>query len=318
MQPERVQRRQRRQILVAGLGIGAEHGVPAVGAVADQREAEARRERDREDPHDKAGGIAAAAQQRHRGDRRDCDNRKADQCVCIDMRIPEREERRQRGAETSPGRPVDQPEADGDEPDYSQDDRGPGPGSLVHPLDFSISSQLAASGSSSIDVVLPVLDEARPSPCSGGISCPVPSPRRGQRVERRLGCDGGRARRAVVSEPRRGFGAACLAGSTPRPDIVCFMDCDGSFDPSELRGRGARRVGQADLVLGARVACGARGRPCAGRATAARLMVRRRTGLDARHRPDAGGAARRAARARSARPPLRLAARDGSRAPPPD
>ena len=39
----------------------------------------------------------------------------------------------------------------------------------------------------------------------------------------------------VVSEPRRGFGAACWAGLTAaESELVCFMDCDGSLDPAEL------------------------------------------------------------------------------------
>ncbi len=42
----------------------------------------------------------------------------------------------------------------------------------------------------------------------------------------------------VVSEPRRGYGAACLAGIAALrqapPDIVVFVDADGSDDPSEL------------------------------------------------------------------------------------
>ena len=47
-------------------------------------------------------------------------------------------------------------------------------------------------------------------------------------VARRLGA-------RVVSEPRRGFGAACWAGlSAARSELVCFMDCDGSLDPGEL------------------------------------------------------------------------------------
>lgn len=59
----------------------------------------------------------------------------------------------------------------------------------------------------------------------------------------------------VVHEPRRGFGAACWAGlMRSGAEIVCFMDCDGSLDPSDLP-RLAEEVseGNADLVLGARV-----------------------------------------------------------------
>jgi glycosyltransferase involved in cell wall biosynthesis len=58
----------------------------------------------------------------------------------------------------------------------------------------------------------------------------------------------------VVVEPTPGFGAACFAGlSAATDEIVCFMDCDASFDPRELP-RVAEPVaaGAADLVLGAR------------------------------------------------------------------
>lgn len=60
----------------------------------------------------------------------------------------------------------------------------------------------------------------------------------------------------VVTEDRRGFGAACFAGlQRALDDIVCFMDCDASLDPSEL----PRLVdpvdkGKVDLMLGARSA----------------------------------------------------------------
>ena len=58
----------------------------------------------------------------------------------------------------------------------------------------------------------------------------------------------------VVTEPRRGFGAACFAGlAAARADVVCFMDCDASFDPRELpRVADPVAAGRADLVLGAR------------------------------------------------------------------
>ena len=59
----------------------------------------------------------------------------------------------------------------------------------------------------------------------------------------------------VVYEPLRGFGAACHSGLLAATDsIVCFMDCDGSFDASDLPSVVAPIVaGSADLVLGARV-----------------------------------------------------------------
>jgi glycosyltransferase involved in cell wall biosynthesis len=58
----------------------------------------------------------------------------------------------------------------------------------------------------------------------------------------------------VVHEPQRGFGAACYAGlRAARGEIVCFMDCDASFDPRELpRVADPVAAGEADLVLGAR------------------------------------------------------------------
>jgi glycosyltransferase involved in cell wall biosynthesis len=59
----------------------------------------------------------------------------------------------------------------------------------------------------------------------------------------------------VVFEPCRGFGSACWAGLVAaRDETVCFMDCDGSFDGSDLP-RVAEPVdrGDADLVLGSRI-----------------------------------------------------------------
>jgi glycosyltransferase involved in cell wall biosynthesis len=60
----------------------------------------------------------------------------------------------------------------------------------------------------------------------------------------------------VVSEPRRGYGAACWAGVlalSPGIDVVAFLDGDGSQDPAELpRLLDPLRAGRADLVLGAR------------------------------------------------------------------
>ncbi len=58
----------------------------------------------------------------------------------------------------------------------------------------------------------------------------------------------------VVSEPRRGFGAACWRGlMESTDDVVCFLDADASFDPQELPVvADPVIVGTADLVLGAR------------------------------------------------------------------
>jgi glycosyltransferase involved in cell wall biosynthesis len=105
------------------------------------------------------------------------------------------------------------------------------------------------------DVVLPVLDERDALPWvlgrmpSGYVPIVVDngSADGSGELAERLGAE-------VVREPRRGFGAACWAGLlAARADVVCFMDCDGSFDPRELA-RVADPVarGAADLVLGAR------------------------------------------------------------------
>ena len=83
----------------------------------------------------------------------------------------------------------------------------------------------------------------------------------------------------VVVEPRPGFGAACFAGLTAaRAEVVCFMDCDASFDPRELpRVADPVVAGEADLVLGAREHAGPLHARLANRALAREL--RRRAGV---------------------------------------
>ena len=88
----------------------------------------------------------------------------------------------------------------------------------------------------------------------------------------------------VIHEPQPGFGAACFAGlCAARTEIVCFMDCDASFDPIELpRVADPINAGTAQLMLGARQAQpGAGAWPLharwANRAVTAEL--RRRTGV---------------------------------------
>jgi glycosyltransferase involved in cell wall biosynthesis len=60
----------------------------------------------------------------------------------------------------------------------------------------------------------------------------------------------------VVSEPRPGYGQACLAGIAALPssaEIVIFIDADGSDDPRDLsRLLAPIREGTAELVLGSR------------------------------------------------------------------
>jgi glycosyltransferase involved in cell wall biosynthesis len=105
------------------------------------------------------------------------------------------------------------------------------------------------------DVVLPVLDERealpwvleRMPPGYAPIVVDNGSTDGSGDLAKQLGAQ-------VVHEPQRGFGAACWAGLTAATaDVVCFMDCDGSFEPGELP-RVAEPVcaGRHDLVLGAR------------------------------------------------------------------
>lgn len=86
----------------------------------------------------------------------------------------------------------------------------------------------------------------------------------------------------VVTEPQRGFGAACWAGlQAASADVVCFCDADASLDPTQLPLVSEPVVaGRAHLVLGTRQA--ARGAwplhaRLANRVLA--LELRRRTGL---------------------------------------
>lgn len=108
-----------------------------------------------------------------------------------------------------------------------------------------------------IDVILPVLDEA------GALAWVLPRMPEGYRaivvdngssdgsadIARDLGAD-------VVTEARRGFGAACWAGlNAATSDLVAFMDADASLDPEELPlVCDPVALGDADLMLGARSA----------------------------------------------------------------
>jgi glycosyltransferase involved in cell wall biosynthesis len=106
-------------------------------------------------------------------------------------------------------------------------------------------------------VVLPVLDEAEALPWVldrlPGDFDPIVADNGSSdgsaAIARRLGA-------LVVTEPRRGFGAACYAGlAAASAEVVCFMDCDGSLDPGDLpRVAGPVESGHAELVLGTRIA----------------------------------------------------------------
>ena len=106
-----------------------------------------------------------------------------------------------------------------------------------------------------IDVVLPVLDEAAAIPV---VLARIPPGFRPIVVDN--GSLDGSADVAsalgaqVLHEPHRGFGAACFAGLVAaHTEIVCFMDCDGSFDAEELHLVADPVIeGRLDLVLGTR------------------------------------------------------------------
>lgn len=110
----------------------------------------------------------------------------------------------------------------------------------------------AAAG---VDVVLPCLDEAEALPW---VLARIPAGWRALVVDN--GSTDGSAELArslgatVVTEERRGFGAACHAGLlAATADVVCFCDCDASLDPGELVPFVREiRAGEADLVLGRR------------------------------------------------------------------
>ncbi|WP_328301914.1 glycosyltransferase family 2 protein [Streptomyces sp. NBC_00435] len=135
-----------------------------------------------------------------------------------------------------------------------------------------------------VDVVLPCLNEAGALPW---VLARIPAGWRALVVDN--GSTDGSAELAralgatVVTESRRGFGAACHAGLlAAEADVVCFCDCDASLDPGLLAGFvAAVASGQADLVLGRRRPRGPGAWPAharAGNLALARLL-RRRTGL---------------------------------------
>jgi glycosyltransferase involved in cell wall biosynthesis len=133
------------------------------------------------------------------------------------------------------------------------------------------------------DVVLPTLDEAQALPAVLGampegyhpIVVDNGSTDGSGEIARDLGA-------LVVDEPVPGFGAACFAGLlAATADVVCFMDADGSLDPTELPlVADLVSAGTADLALGARVI--ERGAMPVHARIANRVLaaeVRRRTGI---------------------------------------
>jgi glycosyltransferase involved in cell wall biosynthesis len=112
-----------------------------------------------------------------------------------------------------------------------------------------------ATGTADVDLILPVLDEAEALPWVLGR---IPPGYRAIVVDN--GSTDGSAELArdagatVVTETRRGFGAACAAGlAHASAPVVAFCDADASCDPADLPALVALiTAGTADLVLGAR------------------------------------------------------------------
>ncbi len=115
-----------------------------------------------------------------------------------------------------------------------------------------------------VAVLIPALDEQAALP---GVLAAIPPAGPGWRRTAVLVVDNGSRDRTaevaraggatVVREPRRGYGAACLAGLAhldPRPpDVIAFLDADGSDDPAGLPRLLAPIVTDgADLVIGSR------------------------------------------------------------------
>lgn len=114
------------------------------------------------------------------------------------------------------------------------------------------------NGEREVDVVLPCLDEVQALPWVLGR---IPLWARPIVVDNGS-VDGSPTLAAalgatVVSEPRRGYGAACHAGlEAATAPWVAFMDCDGSLDPANLatmRNLIDDRCGVPMLVVGRRV-----------------------------------------------------------------
>lgn len=108
---------------------------------------------------------------------------------------------------------------------------------------------------SSVDVILPVLDEAEALAWVLGHMPQGYEPLVVDNGSTDASADIARSFGArVLSEPRRGFGSACFAGlCAATSELVTFMDADASLDPRELPSvTRPVEAGEADLVLGAR------------------------------------------------------------------
>lgn len=121
---------------------------------------------------------------------------------------------------------------------------------LEHPLDLA--------------VVIPALNE---EPSLPGVLASIPAAGDGWTLRSVVVVDNGSTDRTaeaaraagaiVIAEPRRGYGAACLAGlahlRARPPGVVVFLDGDGSDDPADLPRLVAPILrGDAELVVGSR------------------------------------------------------------------
>jgi len=113
---------------------------------------------------------------------------------------------------------------------------------------------------SSVFVVIPALNEEGPI---GDVVRDVIAERVGEVIVVDNGSNDSTAERAraagarVVSEPKRGYGRACMAGLSALPpacEIVAFLDGDGSDCP-EFLGRLTAPIlaGEQDFVIGSRI-----------------------------------------------------------------
>lgn len=127
------------------------------------------------------------------------------------------------------------------------------------------SGDLNGRMSSDVVVIIPALNEAKSLPLVLGDLPPV---RRVIVVDNgstdRTADVAARCGATVVSEPRRGYGAACLrglseiaarqAGGEPAPHVIAFLDADYSDHPELLPQLVAPILsGHADFVLGSRL-----------------------------------------------------------------
>ncbi|MCU1424179.1 MAG: glycosyltransferase family 2 protein [Microbacteriaceae bacterium] len=136
-----------------------------------------------------------------------------------------------------------------------------------------------------VDVVFPCLNEEKALPWVLGR---LPDGYRAIVVDNGSTDDSAAVARAhgatVVTEPRRGFGAAAHAGLlAATAPIVAFCDADASMDPSDLpRVVDPVMAGELDLALGRRRPTSRTAWPLHARIAnrALALLMRRATGLD--------------------------------------